>query len=481
MTMSTPHRARRWLERMLRTVALLALALAMYRASRPVGARHAPPSVLRWSARELSDSAATAMSSALVREVLASAGDTQPRRVNIELSAVPGSRARGLLGAARGADLAIAWIDRTQAAGFALSATAVAGPSRAVDVRVAGSRVHVPSRIPPVVPPLVLRDAGGTLDSIDNTPRAAWRLTSASPPLRASIGATEARVPIRVPDLTRRVMLIAQPGWESKFVAAALEESGWQVDGSYRVSPRTSVTLGAPMRLDTARYAVVVLLDSMAFDATPLIRFVRQGGGLVLGGDALRVPSLAAISPARATVIRGALAGALLTDVPQRGLEAWELTPNRGSVVVRSDASDHSHREPVLVARRVGAGRVVASGYRNSWRWRMEGTDDGAAEHRAWWGGVLALASGVLAVEGDSAADPYPGNAAPYADLVARVGGALPPDGASSATPAPVGPELDRRLDRLLDRLLEVPGLLFIVIAFALLLEWTSRRLRGAR
>ena len=480
MTQFTPHRARRMLERMLRTVALLALALAMYRASRPVGARHEPPSVLQWSTRELSDSAATAMSSAIVREVLASAGDTQPRRVTIELSAVPGSRARGLLGAAHGADLAIAWIDRTQAAGLALSATAVAGPSRAVDVRVAGW-AHVPSRVPPVIPPLVLRDAGGTLDSIDNTPRAAWRFASASPPLRASIGATEARVPIRVPDVTQRVMLIAQPGWESKFVAAALEESGWQVDGSYRVSPRTSVTLGTPMRLDTARYAVVVLLDSMSVDATALTRFVRQGGGLVLGGDALRVPSLAAISPARATVTRGALAGALLTDVPQNGLEAWELTPTRGSVVVRSDASDHSHREPVLVARRVGAGRVVASGYRNSWRWRMEGTNDGAAEHRAWWSGVLALASRSLAVEGDSAADPYPGNAAPYADLVARVGGALPQGGVSSVTPAPARPAIDRRLDRLLDRRRDVPGLLFIVIAFALLLEWTSRRLRGNR
>ena len=195
------------------------------------------------------------------------------------------------------------------------------------------------------------------------------------------------------PDL-RRVMLMAQPGWESKFTAAALEEAGWHVDGSYRVSPRTSVTLGAPARLDTARYAVVVLLDSMSVDAVGITRFVQQGGGLVLSGDALRIPALASISPVRATSGRGAVAGALLTETPRRGLDAWELVANRGASVVQSDPSDHGHVEPVLVAQRIGAGRVVASAYRNSWRWRMEGTDDGAAEHRAWWGGVLALAAG---------------------------------------------------------------------------------------
>ena len=148
-------------------------------------------------------------------------------------------------------------------------------------------------------------------------------------------------------------MLMAQPGWESKFTAAALEEAGWHVDGSYRVSPRTSVTLGAPARLDTARYAVVLLLDSMSVDAVGITRFVQQGGGLVLSGDALRIPALASISPVRATSGRGAVAGALLTETPQRGLDAWELVANRGTSVVQSDPSDHGHAEPVLVAQRI--------------------------------------------------------------------------------------------------------------------------------
>jgi hypothetical protein len=291
------------------------------------------------------------------------------------------------------------------------------------------------------------------------------------------VGASEARVSVATPRFARRVLLMAQPGWESKFTAAALEEAGWPVDGRYLVSPRTAVTLGAPARLDTSRYAVVLLLDSMSVDVAGITRFVQRGGGLVLGGDALRIPALASISPARATSARGAVAGGLLTESPQRGLEAWELVADRGASVVQSDPSDHGHVEPVLVAQRVGAGRVVASAYRNSWRWRMEGTDDGAAEHRAWWSGVLALAAGVPAPAGDSLADAYPGDAAPYADLVARLGGPVPADRGGAFAPVVAR----TAFDTLMDRLRAAPGLLFMIIALALLGEWASRRLRGQR
>lgn len=468
----TPHAsnpARSLLERALRIAALLALVVAMYlanRPSRPTGERDA---VRPWSVADVTDSTATALTKAVLREVIAAAGDTQPRRVTVAMPALPSPRARALLGVVDGADIALRWRDRTQASGLALSVAIVAGPSGAVDVRVAGAA--------DAALPLVLRDLGGVLDSIPATTRAGWRLASVSPPLRALIGASEARVPARVAAPMRRVMLMAQPGWESKFVAAALEEAGWQVDGSYRVSPRTAITVGAPARLDTSRYAVVILLDSMSVDAVGITRFVQQGGGLVLGGDALRIPALSPISPARATSTRGAVAGALLTNVPQRGLEAWELVVTRGAAVVRSDPSEHGHAEPVLVAQRVGAGRVVASAYRNSWRWRMEGTDDGAAEHRAWWGGVLALAAGVPADAVDALVDAYPGDAAPFADLVARIGGPVEADSAG----APVRTSARSAFDALMDRLRAAPGLLFMVIALALLGEWASRRLRGNR
>ena len=477
MTATAPNPARLLLERALRTVAWLALAAAIYLASRPVGQRDQPRTVLRWSVADVADSGATALATSLVREVVAAAGDTPPRVVTAELPAVPRARARALLGAVDGADITVQWIDRTRASGLALSAVAVAGPSGAVDVRVAGAMTASPAALAP----LVLRDGGGTLDSMPNTRRAGWRLASVSPPLRASVGASEASVAVVTPLFARRVMLMAQPGWESKFTAAALEEAGWPVDGSYRVSPRAAVTLGAPARLDTARYAVVVLLDSMSVDAAGITRFVRQGGGLVLSGDALRIAALASISPVRATSLRGAVAGALLTEAPSRGLEAWELVANRGASVVQSDPSDHGHVEPVLVAQRVGAGRVVASAYRNSWRWRMEGTDDGAAEHRAWWGGVLALAAGVPsgapAAAGDSLVDAFPGDAAPYADLVGRLGGPVAAAGAGESAPVLARTAFAAQMDRLR----AAPGLLFMIIALALLGEWASRRLRGNR
>lgn len=466
MTAAAPHPARVLLEHALRTVAWCALAAAMYLASEPAQWRDQPRPVVRWSVADVADSSATALATTLVRDVVTAAGDTRPRGLTVELPAVPTWRARALLGAATGADMTVQWIDRTRASGLALSAAAVAGPSGAVDVRVAGA-----------LGPLVLRDGGGTLDSVSNTRRAGWRLASVSPPLRASVGPSVARVAVVTPLFARRVMLMALPGWESKFTAAALEEAGWLVDGRYRVSPRTSVTLGAPARLDTSRYAVVVLLDSMSVDAAVVRRFVQQGGGLVLGGDALRIPSLASISPVRATSGRGAVAGALLTASPQRGLDAWELVAARGASVVQSDPSDHGHVEPVLVAQRVGAGRVVASAYRNSWRWRMEGTDDGAAEHRAWWGSVLALAAGVPAVPGDSLADAFPGDAAPYADLVARLGEPAPADRAGEPAAVVARPAFAAWMDRLR----AAPGLLFMIIALALLGEWASRRLRGNR
>ena len=473
MTATAPNPARVLLERALRTVAWCALAAAMYLASQPSQRRDQPRPLVRWSPADVADSGATALATTLVREVVAAAGDAPPRDLTMELPAIPTGRARALLGAAKGADMTVQWIDRTQASGLALSAAAVAGPSGAVDVRVAGAVAGSVA----AATPLVLRDGGGTLDSVPNTRRAGWRLASVSPPLRASVGPSVARVAVAPPLFARRGMLMALPGWESKFTAAALEEAGWLVDGRYRVSPRTSVTLGAPARLDTSRYAVVVLLDSMSVDAAIITRFVQQGGGLVLGGDALRIPSLASISPVRATSGRGAVAGALLTASPQRGLDAWELVVARGASVLQSTPSDHGHVEPVLVARRVGAGRVVASAYRNSWRWRMEGTDDGAAEHRAWWSSVLALAAGVPAAPGDSLADAYPGDAAPYADLVARLGGPAPADRAGEPAAVLARPAFAAWMDRLR----AAPGLLFMIIALALLGEWASRRLRGNR
>ena len=88
-----------------------------------------------------------------------------------------------------------------------------------------------------------------------------------------------------------------------------------------------------------------------------------------------------------------------------------------------------------------------------------------------------ALAAGVPAVPGDSLADAFPGDAAPYADLVARLGGPAPADRAGEPASVFVRPAFAAWMDRLR----AAPGLLFMIIALALLGEWASRRLRGNR
>jgi hypothetical protein len=387
----------------------------------------------------------------------------------LALSQVPRAALRGALSVLPPAGVPVRWVDSTASRGLALSVGPVTGPRGGYVVRASGG---TEGRA------LVLRDGGGLLDSLPASATAGhtdatWRIASLAPPLEARVGGSVATVTLPDPLAVKRLLVIAQPGWESKFTVAALEEAGWRVDGSLRVSPTGAVQVGAPQRLDTARYAAVLVLDSMAVDAAALTRFVTAGGGLVLAGDAVRVPSLAALRPARATALRGGVAGALLTESPRRGLEAWELAPVPGSTVLLADAGgdtgEHAHVEPAVVVRREGAGRVVATAYRESWRWRMQGTDDGAADHRAWWSGIVSAVAPDALQPARVEPGAGPGDAAPYADLVAVLGAPSPraaPRATATTSRVPRGPS---------------PALLFVVAALALLVEWASRRLRGLR
>ncbi len=408
---------------------------------------------------------------ALRRAVLAMASHAgAPDTVLLPMRAVPPAPVRAALQAMRAAGVPVLWGDSTDARGLALSVSRAPVPGAPLDVRVSGPRGAA----------VQLRDAGGLLDSTAATGLVhAWRLQSASPPLTAQVA--HGRAMAMLPDsvAARRLLVVADPGWESKFVVAALEEAGWQVDGRFRVSPTGAVTVGAPLKLDTARYAAVLVLDSTAVNAAALNTFVSQGGGLVLGGDALRIPAMSALRPARATSLRGGIAGALLTDTPRRGLEAWEVEPAANVVVLEEDRGDHSHAEPALLARRVGAGRVVAMPYRETWRWRMEGSDAGVAEHREWWHTAVTAAVDGQRMAFPAAAlltDALPGEAAPYADLVARSGAPLPAWSTDEATTA-----MRDAYGRENGRSLPWSPLLLLSALAALLAEWTSRRLRGLR
>lgn len=109
-------------------------------------------------------------------------------------------------------------------------------------------------------------------------------------------------------------------------------------------------------------------------------------------------------------------------------------------------------------ARRVGAGRVVQLAYEDTWRWRLQGGDGAVAAHRAWW--TRAVAAAVAPPL--SAPFTAPGaEGAPMARLVDALG---PP----SDRPAPAAPR-------------GLPPWLLPAICMILLVEWGSRRLRGAR
>lgn len=476
---------RRLVERLCRLLGVLALLVALvvhWRAVRAVDAGVPTRRVVRLAEDAGPDSAGRAL--AAVREALlagaanaaGAAGAAEPRvgqasrrdTLALPLATVPDAAVRAGLGSVQTSGVPLLWLDGTMARGVAASVTRAAVPGAPLDVRVAASAGTS----------LTLADAGGVLDSVATPPLVTtWRLRNAAPPLRVRQGRHAISLPVPDSGAARRLLVLAEPGWEGKFVVAALEEAGWVVDGTLRVSPTGHVTIGAPARLDTVRYAAVVVTDSMAVDGAALRQFVARGGGLLLGGDALRIPGLAALRPARATELRGAIAGGLLTSSPRSGLEAWELAMASDALVLETDQSDHGHDEPALVARRVGAGRVVAMPYRESWRWRMQGSDDGMAAHRAWWQGAVALAVPAVRRAMPMAPDRYPGDRAPYADLVARVGRPAP------ATREALGGDAGGDVGRGVGDIPFVlrPWVLLLTALLALLAEWGSRRLRGAR
>jgi hypothetical protein len=228
------------------------------------------------------------------------------------------------------------------------------------------------------------------------------------------------------------------------------------------------VNIGAPAVLDTVRYGAAIVLDSGLVALSVLQRFVAQGGGIIFANDAVSASASRSLLPATAIESQPGVPGALLTAAPRLGLEAWMLRPTDDAVVLLSDARGSATRPTVIAARR-GIGRVLVSAYRETWRWRLEGNDDGIEGHRAFWSGLvrsvtLAERSPIDTSRRDASS--YPGDAAPYADVVARLGAptATLPANSGGAT-LPTAPKL---------------WLLYVIAAAGLLGEWASRRIRGA-
>ena len=358
------------------------------------------------------------------------------------LDAAPSPLAIAWLSALRHAGHSVSWSGSPPAA--VLAAEPVIAPGGAMRVNVAapaGSRV-------------MLADAAGAIDSARVADMGARFVVPLS---IDSLFARVSQQPLAVarpagPTL-HPILVVGDAGWEAKFVASALEERGWKVLTRFAVAPGVDVRAAEQPQIDTAHLSAIVAVDSsvVALGAS-VERFVEQGGGLVLAGAAASARNVSSLAA-------GAVGPRIRRNVAANDTIGLGTTGYYPVASVREDAVaiDRSVSGVAVAARRIGAGRVLQIGYDDSWRWRMAGAPGSEAAHREWWSRVLssvAYAPGVVGQEVKT-------SDAPLASLFGRLG---PP------RPSPIASR--GNVD---------PRLLLAFILILLLVEWTSRRLRGLR
>jgi hypothetical protein len=367
--------------------------------------------------------------------------------VHVRIDHPPAGRERDWLAALSGAGTAVDW------SGPSLVATAIAVEPRVDPARGADVSVAAPNSVE-----VALADTLGVLDSTRATKSG---VRGYIPKFRgtvdAIVGPVIARAARRDSLELRRLLVIGQAGWEAKFTIAALEERGWQVDAHIVVSPKSDVHQGKIPEIDTAHYSAILAIDSTAGRyGDRIAAFVREGGGLVMWSSAARARGLAALAP-------GGGSGAMVADegdvppdsAPRSVLELVPITSLHPDAVVLERRGD----DATLVARRVGRGRVLETGYTSSWRWRMAGGADAIVRHREWMAGLVAL----VAASGHHAVSDAPSDVAPLVTLIDRIGPQTAVAEAATLDPAVVS------------------RWVFGLLCAALIIEWASRRVRGVK
>lgn len=437
---SPGSRARNRAEHALRSLAVLALVLALWRSARPT-----EPAGTR-VAREGD------LAVALARWTISS-----PDTAIVRFTRPPAPAARDWLVALRRAGSVVRWSGRGLTP-LAATVEPVPEPGGAARIAIAG---------PPGASAMLADDAGALGSVVAG--RAGGSVTGVQ--TSGTVTATTPGAVVRVespPALTlRRVLVLGSAGWESKFVVAALEERGWTVDARLMVAPGVSVTQGSPAELDTSRYSAVVVLDTTAAPwAGRIARYVLSGGGAILAGEASRPRALAVIAPGTIGARVNGVPDAITGRQPLAGLPLFPIAR------LRPDAVPLARRDAMVAvaARRAGAGRILQSGYAESWRWRMEGGDNASGAHRAWWSNAVSSVAYAPAtmrqpVTGAEARATLASviDAAPFAHLIGALGDAVPAAGAPRGAATRV----------------RGVWLLAGIAVMALLAEWTSRRLRS--
>jgi len=363
------------------------------------------------------------------------------------------------------ADVVLDHVSRAWLAGLARTGTRVSWEGRPTPLVIAaepsgepagGARLLIAAPRGAVVR---LGDAAGIVDSVRmRAAGASVGVASLAGAAWSDVGGARAVAAPADSALTRGVLLLGRPSWETRFAVAALEEAGWRVSLRTPLAPGRAVEQGS-VALDTARTAAVVVLDSSAAThGRAIARFVRDGGGLVMTSEAtVAIPALAELAPGAAGALaRGVEPGA--DSVDRAALPLRAVTALRGGAV----ALERRGASVAVAARRVDAGRVAQVGYADTWRWRMSGGDGGAAAHRRWWSALVASVAYLPTVP---AMPVESTDAAPLAAMVGALG-----------DPAAAPPRASDRAP------LEPPRTLLLAVVVSLLLaEWLSRRLRGAR
>lgn len=378
---------------------------------------------------------------------------------HVSLGAGIGSTTRDSLGAVARAGRPITWSG--EVAAMAASAEPVREPGDKWRIAVVA-----PTRV-------MVRDSLGPLDSLD-APGGVLTTMAARAAILVTSGATEARVLPRDQVTLGRVAVFSRAGWEPRFAMAALEEAGWEIDAHITLGRDRDVLQGQTA-LRRSRHSAVVVFDtaSLRREAAAIARFVREGGGVVLAGEAARadVPAIRSVAGARVVALEPPETRSFAGHEPTHALPLHALGALRADAVLVEDREG----TPAVVARRVGAGRIIQLGYADTWRWRMEGEGRAVEEHRAYWSRLVGLAAAAMTVPraasqtgspdaSHTAWQDSPGalDAAPLASLTHALGPASP--GVAATTNR--GPAL--------------PLWLGPLILLALLGEWASRRGRGA-
>jgi hypothetical protein len=370
-----------------------------------------------------------------------------PARVHVVLAHPPAGLYRDWLAALAGAGTAVEW------SGPSLLPTAIAvdprpDPARDADVAVAA-------------PPGAMVRVLDTLGGLDSARATAAGIRVHLPKPRRTVDAAVGPVRARAvsPDSLRlgRLLVVGGAGWETKFTVAALEERGWTVDAQIAVSPKDDVRQGKVAELDTARYAAVIAIDTIAARyGDRIASFVRTGGGLVLWAPAARTRALAPLAAGGSGAPIEASDEPPSDSLPRSALALVPITALAPDAVVLERRGEHT----AVAARRIGPGRVIETGYLDTWRWRMAGGDEAPEHHRAWLATLVAR----VAYAGRVPLPPPPTDAAPLATLVDKLGPAASPlQAGAGGDPAALA------------------RWVFGLLCGALLLEWASRRTRGVK